>query len=343
MTTGAAAPSATIVVYMYNSSAVIAETLRAIAGLQVPAGMAPDLLLIDNRSSDGCGQFALREWDSLGAPFPGAVVREERPGLISARCRAYRVARGDIIVNCDDDNSLAPDYLRLAMAAFADPAVGLVGGSNTIHDDGSLPGWFAGAAPFFACQSFAPGTVVEGITRRIPGAGLCVRREVARLFLDVDIPRLSRNRSGGRLWDGNDAEVCLRGYRAGYRGVTIGDMRLRHRIHRSRLSLAYALRLVFDMGIASAGLHVYDVEVCRRSGFSPLHFPASLSWAIHLARGLAAGRRGGWAALFYLVFELGQWEGCSSRGRRYRWIHRTFHRRRARLRCRGGRAGLSGR
>ena len=118
------APQLTVVICTHNPRRdYLDATLAAIRAQSLDA-TSWELLVIDNGSTHPVAD----KFDVVWHPN-ARVVREERLGLTHARVRSLRESLGDIILYVDDDNVLAPNYLRTLLAAFdADPQLGAVGG-----------------------------------------------------------------------------------------------------------------------------------------------------------------------------------------------------------------------
>lgn len=119
-----------IAICCYNSASRIGPTLGALAGLESPR-RAVELLLIDNCSTDETASLAKSEWDGLGCSWPLQIASAAPAGLSHARVRAIQEARGDLIIFCDDDNLLKPNYLIEAEAIMdATHQVDCLGGQS---------------------------------------------------------------------------------------------------------------------------------------------------------------------------------------------------------------------
>jgi glycosyltransferase involved in cell wall biosynthesis len=82
----------------------------------------PEVIVVDDASSDGSPELVEREFPSV------RLVRSERPrGYIAQRNRAAALASGPIIVSLDDDARFSSaDAVRTTVADFSDPRIGAV-------------------------------------------------------------------------------------------------------------------------------------------------------------------------------------------------------------------------
>jgi cellulose synthase/poly-beta-1,6-N-acetylglucosamine synthase-like glycosyltransferase len=118
-------PAITITIPVYNEAGTIAETLRRVLAVDYPAERR-QILVVSDASTDGTDElvaaFADRGVELLRVPVRG--------GKTAAENAALGKVRGEIIVNTDASIHIAPQALRLLIAAFADPSVGVASGQD---------------------------------------------------------------------------------------------------------------------------------------------------------------------------------------------------------------------
>ena len=121
----------------------------------------------------------------LMAEFPGIdidlVVDERKYGPNYKVCNlmnAYPRAKHDVIIVCDSDIRVGPEYLRHVCAPFADPAVGLV---TSLYRSHQVRGTVTALEAMEFTVDLIPNVLVaralEGLTFAL-GASMAVRREV---------------------------------------------------------------------------------------------------------------------------------------------------------------------
>jgi glycosyltransferase involved in cell wall biosynthesis len=103
-----------VIICCHNSSLRLPETLAHLARQVVPSGLSVEAVVVDNASEDGTGETAYGEWSRLHAPFELSIVKEPKAGLSHARRSGLRRARHSVVIFCDDDNWLGPDYVQNA-------------------------------------------------------------------------------------------------------------------------------------------------------------------------------------------------------------------------------------
>jgi glycosyltransferase involved in cell wall biosynthesis len=111
-----------VIVPVYNGERTLRGCLDALAGQDVP-GVEFEVLVVDNGSTDGT--WALIE--SYGAPVRGIQETAIR-GSYAARNAGTRASNGEIVAFTDADCIPRPNWLKLILEGFSDPAVGCVGG-----------------------------------------------------------------------------------------------------------------------------------------------------------------------------------------------------------------------
>lgn len=124
-------PSVSIVVPAYNEEAVIERCLRAITRQTVPAA---EVLVVDNRSTDGTRRVVQRMIDD----YPGAGIRllrqDDRQGLVPTRNLGMDAATGDVRGRIDADTVLKPDWVAQVSRVFASGEVDAVSGPVEYYD-----------------------------------------------------------------------------------------------------------------------------------------------------------------------------------------------------------------
>ena len=203
-----------------------------------------ELVIIDNASSAPLDALPLVLENAL------RVVREERVGLTAAKQRAAREVTGEVIVFVDDDNVLAPDYLRTVAELFDDANVGVVGPAITAEYEIPPPAWFRDprveasvVVRSLPNDMLYVSTVPETGTYFPSGAGSCVRRSVLVGYFDsLTAATRVEGRRGDRLSGGEDWDIGLFAIAQGLLVGTCGRLRLTHLIPSKRLERAYLER-----------------------------------------------------------------------------------------------------
>jgi glycosyltransferase involved in cell wall biosynthesis len=225
-----------IVLCCHNSAKRLPDALAFLAAQNTPVGLPWEVIVVDNCSTDGTAGVASQLWQGRRS-VPLRVVRENTPGLAHARRRGFEEARHGFVIYVDDDNWLAPDWVRVASETLSNhPEVGCCGGQTEAICEVPMPSWFEAHQSSYAVGCQAPDAGDVTWTRGfLWGAGLAARREaLARLFDRGFRPALT-DRSGRELTSGGDTELCLALRLAGWRLYYDPALRLRHHLPAGRL------------------------------------------------------------------------------------------------------------
>lgn len=133
MATGDFRSGISVVIPAYQAERTIARALAPVMAM-LRAGVLRDVIVVDDASRDATAQIA-RE---CGAEV---IQLARNSGPATARNRAARVARGDILWFVDADVVVEPTGPALISAALRDPRVGAVFGSYDATPDD--PHWFS--------------------------------------------------------------------------------------------------------------------------------------------------------------------------------------------------------
>jgi glycosyltransferase involved in cell wall biosynthesis len=208
-----------------------------------------EIIIVDNRSSPPLAGMQFGRGDDLPR-----VVREERLGLTFARIRGIREARGDVIIFVDDDNLLAPNYLRVVAECFdADPALGAVGGKSLPEFQTPPPAWTREFWDVLAIRDLGDESLRAGRGNEYPkcapiGAGMAVRTDAAAKWAEVaerDAARLALDRTGRALSSGGDNDLILQVLQQNVDVAYIPQLKLIHVIPPARLTRRYLARLSY--------------------------------------------------------------------------------------------------
>lgn len=112
-------PAISIVVPAYNEEKLIGRCLTSLTKQDFP--LPYEIIVVDNNSTD--------RTQDLARTFNTKIVYEQQQGVVYARQRGLKAAKGDIIVGADCDCIYPPEYLHLVYTHFQkNPDVVVVGG-----------------------------------------------------------------------------------------------------------------------------------------------------------------------------------------------------------------------
>jgi len=287
-----------IIICTHNPKAdYLGRVLSALAA-QTLSPAQWDLLLIDNASDERLAPQTDLTWHPRAR-----MIREEQLGLTPARLRGIRESDGDVLVYVDDDNLLAPDYLRTVVGLFeSHPFLGAIG-------PGLLEPEFAVKPPpqlrpymaLLALRSCRQALWSNNPTDLacVPwGAGLCVTRPVARAYERL-VEQINMDgmldRRGRRLFGNGDVAFSWAAAQIGTGFGVFPQLRATHLIRAERLTQSYLLRLIHDSTFSNTVSDYLVLGITPRS--------ASQRWKEVVLLLLRALRRGpfalrmGWATI----------------------------------------------
>jgi glycosyltransferase involved in cell wall biosynthesis len=211
-----------------------------------------ELVLVDNGSERGIDEATLRARHQLDL----RVVREERRGLVWARCTGIAATSGDLLVFIDDDNALDRDYLEQTVRiALRQPDVGHFGGISRAALTTAIPDWKRRLLPHLGVRDCGGEAIVSKEERWGPwepiGAGMVTRRNIAMSFVDFVSERHSASRLGHQgevLMSGEDALMARMSVRLGWACAYQPELKLTHFINPARLSINVLARTLEGHG-----------------------------------------------------------------------------------------------
>jgi hypothetical protein len=226
---------------------------------QTLAGSDWELLFIDNASAEPLAGRCDLAWHPNGRH-----IREDELGLTPARLRGIAEASGELLVFVDDDNVVAPDYLETALAiAESWPMLGAWGGTIRGEFEVEPEPWMEHVIGLLGIREFSVpiwSNNPDDFHAHPCGAGMCVRRSVARTYADlvgIQPWRRGFDRVGQSLLSGGDTDLIL----------TSGDLELgfgnfpqlvlTHLIPARRLTLSYMIALLKSITISTALLRYF--------------------------------------------------------------------------------------
>ena len=229
-----------IIVCCYNSASRLQQTLKHLAKLGTEA-VNCELIIVDNNSTDNTKDLSLTIWNNLKNRYPLKVVEERNPGLSHARKAGVKSATGEIIVFCDDDNWLNPNYLNNVVEIFNKmPEVGIIGGTGIEIIEHKQPRWFNQIK-----GRYAVGTSLESsqYVSNVYGAGMAIRKAILNKIETSLFNSQLHGRKGKSLSGGEDTEICFAAAILGYKIYWSIENTFFHFIPQSRLTYSYLIRL----------------------------------------------------------------------------------------------------
>lgn len=208
-----------------------------------------EIIVVDNRSDPPIPKSAIPE-----STYSIKLIREETPGLTSARITGFKAAESALIVFVDDDNLLYTDYAETAVSlANEHPNVGVLS-AGSILPEYSIPPpanielyW-----PYMALintrKEMWSNVASSGLLPM--GAGMVVRRCVLNEYvaqISNNPQKLQTDRDGKSLFAGGDTDIGLAACDIGMGCGIFPTLKLAHVMEEARLNLPYLNQLVRDV------------------------------------------------------------------------------------------------
>jgi len=223
-----------VAVCTWNRCESLRRTLEVMTGLQVPAGVDWELLVVNNNSTDATDAVVR----SFTARLPIRLLQEKIAGLSYARNRAIQAATGDILLWTDDDVLVEPRWLERIINGFRTFDADFVfGPSRPAWEVGSAPEWFSPlhygklALIDYGAQPFR----VRDLSTPFFGLNFAVKRgvliELGSFREDLGV----KEDSGG----GEDIDLFRRAQAAGRTVVYVPDAIVEHVIPPVRMTRTF--------------------------------------------------------------------------------------------------------
>jgi len=293
----------TVAICTRNRAGPLGVMLDSILRLEVPEGLAWELLIVDNGSTDETEAVIRSYADRL----PVRYACEPEAGLSNARNCAVREARGRYICWTDDDVELDPSWLSAYADAFRrHPEAALFGGQIDPVIQGPSPEWFTRLAHLWpiadivVARNFGereiPLSFDNGV---IPwGANYAVRTDDQRRF-SYD-PKLGVSPVQRR--SGEESEMMFQLMREGATGWWIPSAKVRHLYPPSRQTYRYFFKHFVAIGETWAYLQdTRAVHCMNRNGAKHSMVTSPIPW-LYFRAGVEAVLFAGFHVLGFLGF-----------------------------------------
>ncbi len=250
----------TIIVCTYNRAQSLARTLLALLAQEGIAAYHPELVVIDNNSSDDTR--AVVERIACEAAWPVRYVFEPRQGLCYARNRAISESRGELLLFTDDDVRPEPAWASALAHAFAEHrADGVCGPVRPIWEV-EPPTWarqFGGGVLAIVDYGEQP-FQIRDIKHLFVGANMAFRREI---FASLGAFRVDLGPNVTMPLRGDDTEFFERALAAGRTLVYEPRAAVHHHVLRGRLTRRYFRQWHYWSGYSTALYHTPERDSAR--------------------------------------------------------------------------------
>jgi glycosyltransferase involved in cell wall biosynthesis len=244
-----------VIICCYNSVSRLTTTLAHLKKQESP-GAPWEILIIDNASTDGTGEFARSCWQN--GPAPLRIIDEPRQGVRYARERGFLEASYEFLGFVDDDNWLAHDWIRNAYDIISsDSGLGAVGSIRDAACEVSSPAWFDDFHEPYAVLTERDLEQMTEPLQYLPTAGLCVRRTAWERLIQNGFRFQLTGTVGSKLQGGEDVELTMALRLSGWKLRIDRRLRLQHFMPSGRLEWRYLRKLQRNYSAARVPLDAY--------------------------------------------------------------------------------------
>jgi len=263
-----------VVVCCYNSSSRLPETIKHLAEQNILSDFKWEIIIIDNASTDAT-EFVAKQELQKTVNIDYKVVNEQNKGLARARERGIKESKYGIILFCDDDNHLEPDYLEKAYTLMTNrQEVGVLGGlikPKLAYYPGK---WIEAMYP---AMGIGARGLNEGYTDWVFGAGMVTRKKIVKELENRTIKLALSGRTGSKQTAGEDAEWCELVKFIGYKIYYNPAMVVYHYMQEHRLKKSFFLK-GYSTVYSSVYLWILATLVNSKSKTSANKYYKSFFW-----------------------------------------------------------------
>lgn len=247
-----------VIVCCYNSAGRLPDTLSHLLKQQLKQQLNWEIIVVDNASKDETTQIAESILKSAVSQEYYKVVPENQPGLSSARHKGYLTAQYDLLLFCDDDNWMNPEYFQLAYEIMQNnPEIGILGGKGEGVFEKDKPDWFDTYQLNFAVGEQVDCNQKFCYTESVYGAGFIVRKKVFDNLNQIGFASLLSDRKGDQLISGGDTELCFLTRMMGYKIAYCPALTFKHLMTAKRMTWSYLKELHYGFGKMRVYTHAY--------------------------------------------------------------------------------------
>jgi glycosyltransferase involved in cell wall biosynthesis len=244
-----------IVICTYNGVERLPATLESIRLLKTQYPW--EVIVVDNASVDNTYAFCK---DLLeGSTLSFNLLKFETPGKMYAFWHGVAHSQFDYVLDCDDDNSLAENYIEMGISILsANSRIGALGGCGYPIVSDVLPDWFSAYSKSYAVGPQAKENgALKGDRMGLYGAGCFYKKETLLRLQNLGFQSALTCRKGDTLSSGGDIELCMAIHMLGYEIWYSGDLKFGHVLPSSRLTWEYYLRMKAGTASTFPILHSY--------------------------------------------------------------------------------------
>ena len=270
MTLKVRVPGFAIVVCTYNGKSRLKETFEHILNLQIPENTRLELVVVDNRSTDGTASFVRDYFNGINHQLQLKILNEDNPGKPYALEKAFDQVSCTHAITCDDDNWLSSDYLLVADQIIKENQnIGIIGAKSEGVFEGEVPDWFDGVKDAYVVGEQAKEVgFFDQNTDFVWGAGMILTMEVWDKLRSIDYSFVIGKNIGKAV--GEDSELSLLTKYLGYRFYYDDRLLLKHFMPDKRLTWEVATSYYRGFGSTKPYFIIYKNIYRKGRQLSPI-------------------------------------------------------------------------
>ena len=245
-----------VLICCYNSEDRILLTLEHLQ-LQ-KTNLSFEIIIVDNNCTDYTIQIAVTYLSTTNLKY--SIIQEKNPGVTYARKAGVFASLGEVVIFCDDDNSLSSNYLDICYQYLINNEnVGAMVSASIPKSTIELPIWFYNYQNFYACGVFALSSADVTSNGWIWGAGMAMRRKVILGLYNSGFNNILSDRISNKLSSGGDIEICKWLILCNYRLYYEENIYIEHVIPESRLNKEYITKFKIETIDCDNVIFQYDL------------------------------------------------------------------------------------
>lgn len=232
-----------VLICTHNGKSVIGKSLEYLSNQMVSSTIGWEVLVIDNASSDNTDNYCITFWKSLNhQPCELRVVKEKAKGKINAIYTGVEQSKYSILLLCDDDNLLSPNYVQNGYELIStNNKIGCLGGFGIPIFEKSEPIWFKGYSPHYAVGHQGSHGDISNSRGWVYGAGSFIRKSS---LININKDTLYTYTSNSERAE--DIEICYRILLNGYLIWYDESLIFQHFISEKKLQLNYLKHILLS-------------------------------------------------------------------------------------------------
>lgn len=249
-----------VIICTFNGSNRIELSLKSLVLQSINTKIDWEILVIDNGSTDNTISVVQDCWNNFNSRIPLRIISEPKQGKANALIKGYAEAKYELMLLCDDDNWLQPEYITTVIEIFQiHPEITLAGGYGIAEfRNENRPIWFDKWQNNYACgKHHQRSGFLDTGDFRIWGAGSILRKSFWNHLIENGFQYVNSTQAGKPL--GEDTEISLAVIYAG--GKLYFDERLwfYHDLSGGRVTWENFLNQMKINGKISAGLVIFNI------------------------------------------------------------------------------------